>query len=518
MVILGLADGLDAGAALVRGDDVLAVVRQAAVDGRPRSRAFPWDAAQQVLREAGMSRDAVDAIAVAGRFTPPFFMRRHPGIHTLARDPFSSLHGANLFWQRVLRSSGLGALEAERARDWLESRAKGHQLTARRVVLVEVHKALAAAAYRTQGRGDALVVVVHPRGDGLLASVYRGRSGQLNRVHEVTDIGALHVHLAKCQAALGLDPWTGEAALWALAGGGEANPVIVAQLRGEISFDGRAPTGASAAGGSVDVLPWSDLRDAAPEDAAASVQAHLREVVTAFVMQAVARFGRGDETLAVAGAWMANPRLVADLASLDGIRQVCATPLPGHASRALGAALDIAGAAPRERSLAPSSFHAAPESVVDSLREGQPVVRWHGTPAGARHGAGAATVLVRARAARAVGRTLRAVGEPMVVMRAGRCEVEHESAHATSLVSGLAAVRVGAVGAELEPLVSLDGRLLLVHANAGLGQLIDSVGVEGLVGWPVAIGDAPPTRAGIDKVMATIGARWIEEADGWRRR
>ena len=517
MVILGLADGLDAGAALVHGDEVRGVVRQAAVDGQPRSRAFPWDAAQAVLNQAGASRTDVDVIAVAGRFTPPFFVRRHPGIHAFTRDPFSSVHGANLFWQRVLRSSGLGALEADRARDWLEEKARGHALQSRRMVLVDVHKALAAATYRTQERDDALVVVVHPRGDGLLASVYRGRSGQLNRVHEVADMGALHVHLARCQSALELDPWTGEGALWALAGAGVPNLVLVDQLRQEVSYASGAVQGASAAGGSLDDLPWADLRQASRADAAASVQAHLSEVVQAVVEEALARFGTGEDAIAVAGAWMANPRLVASLAELPGVSAVHAAPLPGHASRALGAALDVAGAAPRRRSWVPTVGQAPPPEVVEALQEGHPVVRWAGPPIGARHGAGAATVLVRGSAARAVGRSLHAVGEPVVVARPGAYELAAPGAPPLG-TAGLAAVAVTSWPPEMAGVVPRDQRVHLVEAQGGLAALLDAVGIPALVGWPAAIGDAPPHEAGLDRVMDAAGAHWIEEASGWRRR
>lgn len=517
MVILGLADGLDAGAALVRGDEILGVVRQSSVDGQPRSRAFPWDAVQRVLFDAGVRREQVEALALAGRFTPPFFVRRHPGVHAFTNDPFSSLHGPNLFWQRVLRSSGLGALEADRARDWVDQRAQGHGIHAQRVVLVDVHKALAAAAYRTQAQDDALVVVLHPRGDGLLGSVHRGRSGQLNRVHEVQDLGSLHVHLARAQATLGLDPWTGEAALWQLAASGEAHPVLVNQLRQELWFEEGQIRGAGTFVGSPEELPWSDLRAAPREDAAASVRAHLKELASAFVAYAVERFGRGKESLVVAGAWMANPRLLGDLAELDGVARVHGAPLPGHASRALGAALDVAGAAPRERSLVSEEGCPAPAEALDALRGGEPVVRWMGPPLGARHGAGAASVLVTPDRARAVGDALHAVGEPALVTRPGTLEGQFD-AHQTSVSGGMAALAVHAVPAALAGLVAADGRAHVVHATATLADLVGASGVPGLAAWPVAVGDAAPNPRDLDRVMRIAGARWIEDRSGWRRR
>ena len=115
MVILGVADGLDAGAALVVDNRVRAAASEASFDRRPRSQAFPWQSIQAVLSATHTQPEEVGLVAVAGRFTPPFFVRRHPGVHAFTRDPFSPLHGANVFWQRVLRQSGLGAVEADRA-------------------------------------------------------------------------------------------------------------------------------------------------------------------------------------------------------------------------------------------------------------------------------------------------------------------------------------------------------------------------------------------------------------------
>ncbi len=68
MVILGVGDGLDAGAALVVDDRPVAVEAQERLDRVPRSRAFPWGAVDAVLQESGLRERDVDLIAVAGRF------------------------------------------------------------------------------------------------------------------------------------------------------------------------------------------------------------------------------------------------------------------------------------------------------------------------------------------------------------------------------------------------------------------------------------------------------------------
>jgi predicted NodU family carbamoyl transferase len=73
VVILGLGDGLDAAASLVIDDEVVAVEREEHHDRTPRSRAFPWQAIEAVLEEAGLRHRHVDEVGLAGRFSPPFF-------------------------------------------------------------------------------------------------------------------------------------------------------------------------------------------------------------------------------------------------------------------------------------------------------------------------------------------------------------------------------------------------------------------------------------------------------------
>ena len=59
MVILGIADGLDTGAALVVDDQLVAVAHQSRIESTALSRSFPWQAIDQVLQGAGLSARGV---------------------------------------------------------------------------------------------------------------------------------------------------------------------------------------------------------------------------------------------------------------------------------------------------------------------------------------------------------------------------------------------------------------------------------------------------------------------------
>ncbi len=544
MRILGVADGHDAGAALVVDHQVIATSLEAHHDRSPRSRAFPWSAIDAVLAAGGVDPSELDLVAMAGRYTPPFFVRRHPGVHGFTQDPFSPLHSANVFWQRMLRSSGLGALEADRAGDWLLKRFRERGFEPRRMVLVDVHRALAAAAYRCQPHDRALVITLHPRGDGLAVAVHEGYGGQLDLVHRQADLGTLHVHLRRAAVALGFDPVAGGRRLWGHAARGRPIDGVVQALQPELRLRGIQLESRSTASDGPDDPPWGDLKAVARADAAASVLAHLHKVLLPFVSALVARFGRRTGgVVAVGGSMLDNPRLLADLAGLESVGMVEAGPIGGHASLALGAALDQAGSAPRrvlasEIGLRPASPPAGPRAlgtpeVVAMLAERRAVARLRRAAAGAEHGLGAASILVRADEPDTIELVRRRLGlwdeaEPALVAMAGTFEAAHGARLAGPLAQGLAAPVIRGAPPRCGGALTADGRAHLVTLGddsedaelvALLRRLRAEAGAPAVACWPLTVDHQPPgasaeaaldasRRAGAAAIQ--IGTTWAE--------
>ena len=127
MVILGLSDGAEPGAALVVDDHVVGVALERMQTKTPTMGQMPWASVDHLLQQARLTPSDVDQVAVAGRFTPPLFVRRRPSVRTQFHDPFSALGDASVLWQAVLRRTGFGAMEAEQAAALIDRRliAKG---------------------------------------------------------------------------------------------------------------------------------------------------------------------------------------------------------------------------------------------------------------------------------------------------------------------------------------------------------------------------------------------------------
>lgn len=326
MVILGLSDGAVPGAAVVVDDRLVAAEEAHPSELGPP---LPLAAARRALRTAGLGPGDVDAAALAGRFTPPLAIRRRARLRRWAEDPFSPTRALTTRVERFLRGTGLGAADADRARDWLGGRLAAEGFAPRKVTVVDIHKALASSVYRTGDADRATIVVVQPDGDGVFASVHRAAGGQIDRVLADRATTGVHLFLARALAALGVPDLR---ALAGLAGTSEPDPALRDELTDAVSFRGRfagrpGPERRRE-------RPWSTLRRR-PAEGAATVLAHLGEVCRELV-----RAHHVDGALQVAGAWFTDPGLL----SLQTPVQVSAWR--GDGALAVGAAVDAAGLTP----------------------------------------------------------------------------------------------------------------------------------------------------------------------------
>ena len=327
MVILGLGDGVDAAAALVIDNQLIAVESQERHDRTPRSRAFPWAAIEEILEEAGLRARHVDQVVVAGQFTPSFFLRKHPNLKRLVKDAFSPAIDAGVFVQALLRQSGLGAFEADRAAEWIENILKGKGFNPQRVHAMDTHRALAEGAYRTQERDDLLVFSLHPLGDGAAFAVHRGTDGQMDRVFGQRGFSALHVHLQRCATAMGFDPVLQEQHMWAVAAKGTPDIRLLELLSHELHAEGPRLSWRGYPLPQARTAPvYRALAEMDVATAASSVLTNLIRAVQSVIRFHVRANQIGD--IAVVGSVFDNPRLCGSIADLDEVKSVWVPPPP----------------------------------------------------------------------------------------------------------------------------------------------------------------------------------------------
>jgi carbamoyltransferase len=184
MLVLGIADGHDAGACLVRAGRLICAVSEERLTGRKRQAGWPGESVAWCLAFAGAAPRDVDAVAiaeVAGRAAPrlldSWYRRTNPNL------PMN--RATNRIVMRVQNGIAafdlLARLDAAASRFVLRDRLRRHGIAAP-VALVDHHAAHAMSAAAGSGFAAALVVTMDAFGDGLSSTVWRWSGGELVRL------------------------------------------------------------------------------------------------------------------------------------------------------------------------------------------------------------------------------------------------------------------------------------------------------------------------------------------------
>ena len=160
MIILGIADNHDSGAAVVADGRLVSAVNQERIDRKKNSGAFPWGAIDSALSTAGIRERDVDRIVVGTSFTPSALLRAFPSGHGRAkkRGQFSGLLHAYILYQSILKRAGLESAEIETCRRILHRKLRKRPFSKASLELMDHHRAHAEGAYRTQARDRCLVL------------------------------------------------------------------------------------------------------------------------------------------------------------------------------------------------------------------------------------------------------------------------------------------------------------------------------------------------------------------------
>lgn len=347
MIILGIADNHDAGAAVVVDGQLVSAVNQERIDRIKNSGAFPWGAIDSALEVAGIKEREVDRIVVGTAFTPSAFLRANPSIHHQRRSDgvFSSLLHAYVVYQSTLRATGLHTVEVDACRKILARRLEERPFEGATLQLMDHHRAHIHGAYRTQDDDHCLVLTVDAMGDGTTATASLGRHGQVDYLWRQGGMASVNSFYAKITELLGFRPNRHEGKITGLAALAEPPPGLVSHLQTRVRFE--APGFSSLSRrrpDSKDDPYWRALRDYSREEVAAAAQKVLEDAVVPFVVHWVER--TGCRNVAVAGGTFANVKLNQRILESGAVDDLWVMPHMGDGGLAVGGALGSAGSAP----------------------------------------------------------------------------------------------------------------------------------------------------------------------------
>lgn len=329
MIILGLYDGVDAGAALVVDNTLVAAVLDEPVRRRFGRGGLPSGAIDAVLDIAGLRPRDVDRVVLAGMLTPPLPVRLMPELRRRSSLRMREWHRA---WQTWMRSSGLHMVELDAARAILTPRLRTLGFEKASLSFIEHDRAHSYAAYRSQPHDHVLILTVDTPGDGLSVSASEARHAQVDLYFRQSALAALSTLLQRVEPLIGGD-------LEALAALGTPDAGLVAAIVSEIAWEkgGFRPRPTNAP---EDRLPG--LAEAhSPATLAASVQRAIGDVLVEFVAAQVQ--ARGVGRVCAAGELFRNAAINGRIAREAGVESFWVFPHPGDANLAIGAALGEAG-------------------------------------------------------------------------------------------------------------------------------------------------------------------------------
>jgi carbamoyltransferase len=349
MKILGIADGMTGGAALIENGKVLYAIHEERLIRAKMATGFPRESICKVLEDVNTKPEDIDAIAIAtvneffrekavvydgwfvGNETPLKEVLLSTSSHVtrmFGAEPFlqKSYYQLKSFLGRARRK----AIEQHLRQDW------GFTCPLK---FVDHHFAHACSAYFTAGLDEAAVITMDGAGDNSSSHVYHVKDGQFRKLWNVDSFNSLGNYYGYITHICGFKAHRHEGKITGLAAYGK--PLYVDILRRFIAYEheGTVNKGQVFYSAAVKAIEKTLPRSFKIEDLAASMQQILEEVCCAYIEHWVKKAGCGD--LALAGGVFANVKLNQRVYELDGVRSVFIHPGMGDEGLAVGAAYAV---------------------------------------------------------------------------------------------------------------------------------------------------------------------------------
>jgi carbamoyltransferase len=225
MYVLGIHDGHNASAVLVKDGRIVAGVQEERLRGVKNAMGMPKAAIQDVLSQCDLTPSAVDWVALSGLHSGEYLdldqsirpsdqtIKWHQAVYE--QNPINLKKIARRFIpDRVYES-----LKGDRVRQYRLDKVASLGFHRERIRLVEHHTAHAASAYYGWGKfvEPVLILTNDGMGDGICASVSIGRNGQFERIASVPSTESVAEIYALTTFLLGMVPLEHEYKLMGMA-------------------------------------------------------------------------------------------------------------------------------------------------------------------------------------------------------------------------------------------------------------------------------------------------------------
>lgn len=350
MKILGIADGMTGGTALVEDGKVVYAIHEERLMRAKMATGFPRRAITQILQDTNTTPEEVDAVAVAT--IHEYFIEEAEGYDGWLRKDQGPIKEAMLSISGMIpRYFGARPFMKRSYYNFKSFLAKGRrkaipELLRRNwglqcpVHFIDHHFAHACSAYYTGGLDRATIITMDGAGDHCCSHVYLAEDGKFSKFCSLDSFDSIGNYYAYVTHLCGFKAQKHEGKITGLAAYGQPHYADI--IKRFIDFqDGKITN-------SGQVFYWSAVKAmlrALPnpyskQDLASSIQQVLEDVGGAYARYWVERTGCGD--VALAGGVYANVKLNQRIHELDNVNSVFIHPGMGDEGLAVGAALALA--------------------------------------------------------------------------------------------------------------------------------------------------------------------------------
>jgi carbamoyltransferase len=345
MVILGIWDGINGGAALLRDGEIVAAINEERLNRKKMAVGFPWQSIREVMELSGVASPDIDFVAVAQNYLY-FVSEPVPLKGWFSQDDrtkrymqYLSSYAAPLlgstYYSRNIYHKLKGILTRGRKKEIKTILKEQYNLLCP-IEFVDHHYAHACSAYFTSDFENASVITMDGGGDGASSKAYRVENGKFTELTSIDSYNSLGNYYAYITYLCGFTPQKHEGKITGLAAYGE--PIYADLLKTLISYqDGKILN-------SGNVYYWSAIKkirkllpkDFKKEALAASMQQVLEDIAAEYIRYYIKK--SGFKNVALAGGVFANVKLNQRIHELEEVESLFIHPGMTDGGLAVGAA------------------------------------------------------------------------------------------------------------------------------------------------------------------------------------
>jgi carbamoyltransferase len=338
VIVLGVHDGHNAGAAVIRNGEVLAALSEERLNNVKNFSGIPKFTIKKVLEIAKVSPSDVDLVTVGShlRLDDPVRVEGNK-LHFIAEYVAPFLH------QNWFVKTSIKLLHPLRKKQELFDALESAGIRGKPLRFIEHHEVHAACAYYGRPWDDkTLVLTLDGMGDGISATVSIGEGFSIKRIATTSFYNSLgNILFSEITAYLGMKRWEHEYKVMGLAPYGKAKPTIE-KLRQIIRINPRKPLEFQNISGKylkrMQGVYRKILAGKRFDNIAAATQQLFEELVITWVKNAIAQ--TGIHKIACAGGSFLNVKANKLIRELAEVEDAFFYPAAEDGGSPVGAALE----------------------------------------------------------------------------------------------------------------------------------------------------------------------------------